>query len=103
VYSKLPKRVKGYTIPIWLAESSALTGASMDGASSPETGYILRGGLMLSITPSLTDPKITVIDDINMFNTERQSSACDARIVKAPGEFQMLGRGWQTRATFVYT
>lgn len=81
---------------VHILESSPLTGGSMDGAGSPETGYILRGGRMLNFSyrclydllstiPSLTDPKVTVMDEINMFNAvQGNKTHANARIVKAP-------------------
>lgn len=84
---------------VHILESSTLTGGSMDGAGSPETGYILRGGRMLNFSyrclydllstiPSLTDPKITVMDEINMFNAvQGNRTHANARIVKGPGEY----------------
>jgi oleate hydratase len=84
---------------VHILESSALTGGSMDGAGSPETGYILRGGRMLNFSyrclydllstiPSLTNPKATVMDEINMFNAVAGNKThANARIVKAPREY----------------
>jgi oleate hydratase len=83
---------------VHILESSRLTGGSMDGAGSPETGYILRGGRMLNFTyrclydllstiPSLKDPKVTVMDEINAFNAvQGNKTHANARIVKAPKE-----------------
>ena len=84
---------------VHILESSPLTGGSMDGAGSPETGYILRGGRMLNFSyrclydllstiPSLTDPKLTVMDEINMFNAvQGNKTHANARIVKLPRAF----------------
>ena len=84
---------------VHILESSPLTGGSMDGAGSPETGYILRGGRMLNFSylclydllstiPSLTDPKLTVMDEINMFNAvQGNKTHANARIVKLPRTF----------------
>ena len=64
---------------IHILESSPISGGSMDGAGNPETGYVLRGGRMLnssyvclydllSFIPSLSDSKVTVMDEIKAFN-----------------------------------
>lgn len=83
---------------VHILESSTLTGGSMDGAGSPETGYTLRGGRMLNFSyrclydllstiPSLTNPKVTVMDEINKFNAvQGNKTHANARIVKAPKE-----------------
>ena len=85
---------------VHILESSPLTGGSMDGAGSPDTGYSLRGGRMLNFTyrnlydlldtiPSLTDPKITVMDEINMFNAVKGNKThANARIVRMPKEYK---------------
>jgi oleate hydratase len=83
---------------VHILESSTLPGGSMDGAGSPETGYTLRGGRMLNFSyrclydllstiPSLTNPKVTVMDEINKFNAvQGNKTHANARIVKAPKE-----------------
>jgi oleate hydratase len=84
---------------VHILEASPLTGGSMDGAGSPEKGYSLRGGRMLNFSyrnlyallatiPSLTDPKVTVMDEINTFNAVAGNKThANARIVKAPREY----------------
>ena len=43
---------------------------------------------LLSTMPSLMDPKITVMDEINIFNAvQGNQTHANARIVKAPGEY----------------
>jgi oleate hydratase len=64
---------------IHIFESGPLLGGSMNSCGTPETGYILRDGLMmdssymclydlLSTVPSLTNPAKTVMQEINEFN-----------------------------------
>ena len=79
---------------IHILESSPVAGGSMDGAGSPETGYIMRGGRMLNFSyrclydllatiPSLKDSKITVMDEISMFNVvEGNKTHANARLVE---------------------
>jgi oleate hydratase len=81
---------------IHILEASTQSGGSMDGSGNPETGYILRGGRMLNFSyrclydllstiPSLTDPKVTVMDEINNFNAvPGNKTHANARIVKSP-------------------
>ena len=87
---------------IHILESSPITGGSMDGAGSPQTGYVLRGGRMLSSSyvclydllsfiPSLSDPKVTVMDEIKAFNAvEGNKTHANSRLVTRqsiyPGE-----------------
>jgi oleate hydratase len=65
---------------IEIFEESAIPGGSMDGAGSPEAGYVIRGGRMftyeaytctldlLSFVPTLTNPELSVRDEIIEFN-----------------------------------
>lgn len=82
---------------IHILEAMPVAGGAMDGAGDPDHGYVLRGGRMLNFSkhlapavvrvlaklslkgylclyellstiPSLTDPEITVMDEINRFN-----------------------------------
>ncbi|MBF6595233.1 MAG: oleate hydratase [Thermaceae bacterium] len=77
---------------IHIFEQSAITGGSLDGAGSPETGYTLRGGRMLnfsylctydllSFIPSLDNPSRTVKDEMLEFN-ERVKTHSNSRLVK---------------------
>lgn len=78
---------------ICIFEETPLLGGSLDGAGSPDQGYIIRGGRMftyeaytctfdlLSFIPSLTDPKKTVKNEIYEFN-ERHVSHANARLVR---------------------
>lgn len=79
---------------IHILESSPNDGGSLDGSGSPTTGYILRGGRMLNFSyrclydllefiPSLTDPAVTVMDEIKMFNAvDRNKTHANSRLVK---------------------
>lgn len=78
---------------IHILESSPIPGGSMDGSGNPESGYIVRGGRMLnfsylclydllSCVPSLTDPKRTVMQEINAFNeTPGNQTHANSRIL----------------------
>ncbi|MFD2146172.1 oleate hydratase [Mucilaginibacter antarcticus] len=78
---------------ITLFEELHIAGGSLDGAGSPEKGYMMRGGRMLnfsyrctydlfSFIPSLTDPPVTVLDEINAFNKKIKTHS-NARVVEA--------------------
>lgn len=80
---------------IHIFDAVGLKGGSLDGAGTPDKGYVLRGGRMLnfsyvctydllSFIPSLTDPEKTVLDEIELFN-EKFRTASKARVV-ANGE-----------------
>ncbi|HTI94825.1 MAG TPA: oleate hydratase [Puia sp.] len=64
---------------IMILERSALPGGSLDASGSADTGYVMRGGRMLNFTyrctydllsaiPSLSDPSISVYQEIIDFN-----------------------------------
>ena len=84
---------------IHILEASALSGGSMDGAGSPDTGYILRGGRMLhfsylclydllSSIPSLSRTELTVMDEINKFNAVKENKThSEARLVTRQSEY----------------
>jgi len=78
---------------IHLFEELNIAGGSLDGSGSAETGYILRGGRMLnfsylctydlfSFIPSLTNPDVSVLDEILAFNEENKTHS-NARVVEA--------------------
>jgi oleate hydratase len=78
---------------ITLFEELHIAGGSLDGSGSPEKGYVMRGGRMLnfsylctydlfSFIPSLTDPSVTVLDEINAFNKKVKTHS-NARVVEA--------------------
>lgn len=77
---------------IHLLEQSAVAGGSLDGAGSPDDGYVIRGGRMLnfsyvctydllSFIPSLTDPNQTVREEIAAFN-KRVKGHSNCRLVE---------------------
>ena len=77
---------------IHIFEQADIVGGSLDGAGSPDTGYVIRGGRMfnftyvctydlLSFIPSLTDPHKTVRDEIAEFN-ERVKTHSNCRLVE---------------------
>jgi oleate hydratase len=84
--------LKGDNISIF--EETELLGGSLDGAGSPDKGYVIRGGRMftyeaytctfdlLSGIPSLGDPAITVKDEIYAFN-EKHIPDSKARLVRS--------------------
>lgn len=67
---------------IHVLEEASVLGGSLDGAGSPDSGYVIRGGRMttyeaytctfdlLSFIPSLGDPGISVKDEIYAFNQQ---------------------------------
>src|SRR5665811_895879 len=80
------KEVKIPANNITIYEELPIVGGSLDGSGSPETGYVLRGGRMLnfsyvctydlfSFIPSLTDPGVTVFDEIQAFNKKIKTHA----------------------------
>jgi oleate hydratase len=77
---------------ITIYEQLNIAGGSLDGSGSPENGYIMRGGRMLnfsylctydlfSFIPSLTDPKVMVLDEIKAFNQKIKTNS-QARVVE---------------------
>jgi len=82
-------KIRGDQITIF--EEQPIMGGSLDGSGCPEDGYVLRGGRMLnfsyvctydllSFIPSLTDPAVTVHDEIVAFNKNIKTHA-NARVV----------------------
>jgi len=76
---------------IHLLEQSDRIGGSLDGAGDPESGYVIRGGRMfeehfgctydlLSTIPSLSDPAVSVSDELHAF-TRRVVTSSKSRIV----------------------
>lgn len=84
---------------IHILESGPLSGSSMDGAGNRDTGYIIRGGRMLNFTyrclydllgtiPSLTDPAVSVMDEIHAFNAVKENKThANARVVTRQAEY----------------
>ncbi len=83
-------RVPGGNISLY--EEGGTLGGSLDGAGSPESGYVIRGGRMLNFEtfectwdllrsiPSLGDPGRSVMDEIVEFNKKGRTH-CRARLV----------------------
>lgn len=90
VYLIRDGHVPGKNIHIF--EELNITGGSMDGSGNPETGYVIRGGRMfdeeayactfgiMETIPSLTDPKVTILDEFNAFNKKIHTSS-KARLI----------------------
>ena len=90
---------------IQIIESGPLAGGSMDGSGNRDTGYIVRGGRMLNFSyrclydllgtiPSLSDPKVTVMDEINNFNAVRENKThANARVVTRQAEYPEMPFG----------
>ena len=82
--------VSGKNIHIF--EELNITGGSMDGSGNAEEGYVIRGGRMfdeeayactfgiMESIPSLTDPKVTILDEFNAFNKKIHTSST-ARLI----------------------
>jgi len=82
---------------IHIFEEMNITGGSCDGTGSAEKGYVLRGGRMLNdeayectwellkFIPSITDPQISVRDEIIAFDKKVQTHA-KARLVDENGK-----------------
>ncbi|MDB5653124.1 MAG: ohyA [Tardiphaga sp.] len=93
---------------ISLFEEALVLGGSLDGAGSPEQGYIIRGGRMftyeaysctfdlLSFIPSLNDPAITVSDEIHAFN-ELHIPESKARLVRGGAKVDVSVMGFSNR------
>lgn len=77
---------------IHIFEELNITGGSMDGSGNAEEGYVIRGGRMfdeeayactfgiMESIPSLTDPKVTILDEFNAFNKKIHTSST-ARLI----------------------
>jgi oleate hydratase len=85
---------------IHLLEASDRIGGSLDGAGDPQSGYVIRGGRMfethfactydlLSTVPSLTDPRLSVSEELHAFTRRIVTSSksrlvVDGRKIEAP-------------------
>jgi oleate hydratase len=77
---------------IHIFEELNITGGSMDGNGNAKDGYVIRGGRMfdeeayactfgvMESIPSLTDPKVTILDEFNAFNKKIKTSG-KARLI----------------------
>ncbi|MBU3181678.1 oleate hydratase [Clostridium psychrophilum] len=82
--------VPGKNIHIY--EELGVTGGSMDGSGDAKNGYVIRGGRMfdreayactfgiMESIPSLTDPKVSILDEFNAFNKKIHTHA-KARLI----------------------
>lgn len=98
--------LKGANICIF--EETALLGGSLDGAGSPDHGYVIRGGRMftyeaytctfdlLSFIPSLTDPAKTVSDEIHEFN-DKHIPHSNARLVRGGQKVDVSNMGFSNQ------
>jgi oleate hydratase len=71
---------------VHLLEQSERIGGSLDGAGDPDSGYVIRGGRMfeehfgctydlLSTIPSLSDPEVSVSDELHAFTRQVVTSS----------------------------
>lgn len=93
---------------IQILEETPIMGGSLDGAGSPEQGYVLRGGRMLtyeaytctfdllSFIPSLVEPGTSVKDEIHAFN-ERFVSHSRSRLVAGGAKLDASDLGLSSR------
>jgi oleate hydratase len=93
---------------ISILEQTSLLGGSLDGAGSPDHGYVIRGGRMftyeaytctfdlLSFVPSLTDPARTVSDEIHAFNN-RHIPESHARLVRGGAKVDVSTLGFSNQ------
>jgi len=92
---------------ITIYEELNIAGGSLDGSGSPEKGYVMRGGRMLnfsylctydlfSFIPSLTDPAVMVLDEINAFN-EKIKTHSNARVVEAGEILDVSSMGFSNK------
>jgi oleate hydratase len=93
---------------ISILEQTELLGGSLDGAGSPDHGYVIRGGRMftyeaytctfdlLSFIPSLTDAKKTVSDEIHEFNRKHIPES-HARLVRGGAKVDVSTMGFSNQ------
>ena len=93
---------------ISILEQTSLLGGSLDGAGSPDHGYVIRGGRMftyeaytctfdlLSFIPSLTDRSKTVSDEIHAFN-EKHIPESHARLVRGGAKVDVSTLGFSNQ------
>jgi oleate hydratase len=89
-------------------EQTPLLGGSLDGAGSPDHGYVIRGGRMftyeaytctfdlLSFIPALTDSTKTVSDEIHAFNAKHIPES-HARLVRGGKKVDVSVLGFSNR------
>ena len=93
---------------ITIFEETPLLGGSLDGAGSPDQGYVIRGGRMftyeaytctfdlLSFIPSLSDPAKTVKQEIYEFN-EKHIPHSHARLVRGGQKVDVSNMGFSNQ------
>eukprot|EP01035_Chromulina_nebulosa_P015314 gene15314-20297_t len=93
---------------ISILEAGSVMGGSLDGAGDADRGYSMRGGRMLtyeayvctfdllSFVPSLTDPAVTVKDEIYAFN-EKHIPNSKARLVRGGAKVDVSTMGFSAR------
>jgi len=92
---------------IHVFEALDVLGGSLDGAGSPEAGYVIRGGRMfnfsyvctydlLSFIPSLSDPSKTVLDEFREFN-DRVKTHANCRLVAGGRKLDVSSMGFSTK------
>jgi oleate hydratase len=93
---------------IRILEESGLLGGSLDARGSPERGYVMRGGRMLdleaytctydllSFIPSLSEPDVTVKDEIFDFNKKIKTQA-KCRLLEKGHKLDVTSPGFRRR------
>lgn len=92
---------------IHVFEALDVLGGSLDGAGSPEKGYVIRGGRMfnfsyvctydlLSFIPSLSDPSRTLLDEFREFNARIKTHA-DCRLVAGGRKLDVSSMGFSMK------
>ena len=93
---------------ITILEETDRAGGSLDGAGSPERGYVIRGDRMMNTpaytctydllggVPSLTDPARTVLDEIQEFNRTITTHS-RARLVERGQRLDLTSPGFNWR------
>jgi oleate hydratase len=106
-------RIPGQSIRI--LEESGQLGGSLDAQGSPEWGYVMRGGRMLdleayictydllSFIPTLSDPDITVKDEIFEFNRRIRTDA-RCRLLEKGHKLDVTSPGfsWRDRLDLIH-
>lgn len=92
---------------IHVFEALDVLGGSLDGAGSPEDGYLIRGGRMfnfsyvctydlLAFIPSLSDPSKTVLDEFHEFNARIKTHA-ECRLVAGGRKLDTSSMGFSMK------
>lgn len=92
---------------ITLFDPAPVAGGALDGAGTPETGYLIRGGRMheahfactwdlLSGIPTLEDPGVSVTEEVFAFN-QRVVSDAHARLLRAGSKLDVASYGLSKR------